>query len=89
MFPIKNIKLKLIIPLSITIRSILIEMQDFRCYGLSKHLKDLEKLYIIFRHAIDAKPIRVLYACTEFGAKLFTTLMLFILFFINPKPFMA
>ena len=55
---------------------------------LSIRLKELEKLHIISRHVIDAKPIRVLYACTEFGAGLFTTLIPFILFFTNPKPFM-
>jgi len=55
---------------------------------LSIRLKELEKLHIISRHVIDAKPIRVLYTCTDFGAGLFTTLMPFILFFINPQPFM-
>lgn len=55
---------------------------------LSIRLKELEKLHIISRHVIDAKPIRVLYVCTEFGEGLFTTLIPFILFFTNPKSFM-
>ncbi len=55
---------------------------------LSIRLKELEKLHIISRHVVDTQPIRVLYTITEFGVGLFTTLMPFILFFINPKPFM-
>ncbi|MHA1585495.1 MAG: winged helix-turn-helix transcriptional regulator [Promethearchaeota archaeon] len=63
-------------------------LKEISSKTLSIRLKELEKLQIISRHVIDAQPIRVLYTYTEFGMGLFTTLMPFILFFVNPKPFM-